>query len=557
MTAWSVRRHATTIVLFVLLAVAHTWPLAMAPARWSRVDNGDYVLNAWILAWVVHQAPRDPLHLFDANIFYPEPRTLAFSEHLIPQAVLAAPVIWAGGSAVLAYNVVMLAGFVLTAWSMAWVITRWTGDWPAGIMAGALFAFNAHTLTRLTHVQALHNEFLPLALLAIDDLLLRATWASAARVGVFSALHGLTSGYSLVFGVLADAAAVASRADEWIPFSAARDRRARAAARLLRLAAAAAVAIAVLAPFLLPYWEARQHQGLTRSIDEARFYSARGIEYLATTGRVFMGTALRQAYVHGGGTDTLFPGIVATILSIITVVTGLAWRDRRARMCLAVGIVGVVLSFGPRTALYAFLYDHVPLLQGIRAPVRIGFLALFAVAALAGFALAWLRERMRARTRIGPRALALGTWLLVLLTQAEALRAPLEWRDYRGSSPVYRVVAGLKDAVIAEFPFYQPTDFYRNAGYMLASTRHWKPLLNGYSGFMPQSYRHMAEAMRTFPNPPTTDLLRGAGVTHVIIHRDRFGEGRDQLLRVMAASGEFEAIAGDEQVRVYRLLPRP
>jgi hypothetical protein len=142
----SARRHAATVALFVLLAIAHTWPLTTAPARWSRVDNGDYALNAWILAWVVHQAPRDPLHLFDANIFYPEPRTLAFSEHLVPQAMVAAPVLWAGGSAVLAYNVVLLAGFVLTAWSMAWVIARWTGDWPAGIMAGALFAFNAHRL---------------------------------------------------------------------------------------------------------------------------------------------------------------------------------------------------------------------------------------------------------------------------------------------------------------------------------------------------------------------------------------------------------------------------
>jgi hypothetical protein len=142
----SARRHAATVALFVLLAIAHTRPLTTAPARWSGGDNGDYVLNAWILAWVVHQAPRDPLHRFDANIFYPEPRTLAFSEHLVPQAMVAAPVLWAGGSAVLAYNLVLLAGFVLTAWSMAWVTARWTGDWPAGIMAGALFAFNAHRL---------------------------------------------------------------------------------------------------------------------------------------------------------------------------------------------------------------------------------------------------------------------------------------------------------------------------------------------------------------------------------------------------------------------------
>ena len=62
-----------------MLAVAHTWPLATAPGRLSRNDNGDTVLNEWTLAWVAHQAWRDPLHLFYANIFYPERLTLAFS----------------------------------------------------------------------------------------------------------------------------------------------------------------------------------------------------------------------------------------------------------------------------------------------------------------------------------------------------------------------------------------------------------------------------------------------------------------------------------------------
>ena len=79
----SVRRHAVTFAMFALLAAAHTWPLAAAPGRWSRVDNGDCSLNAWILAWVVHQAPRNPLHLFDANIFHPEPRTMEASGEFV------------------------------------------------------------------------------------------------------------------------------------------------------------------------------------------------------------------------------------------------------------------------------------------------------------------------------------------------------------------------------------------------------------------------------------------------------------------------------------------
>ena len=64
----------------MVLTVAHTWPLASAPASWSRNDAADTILHEWILAWVPHQLWNDPLHLFDANIFYPERYTLAYSD---------------------------------------------------------------------------------------------------------------------------------------------------------------------------------------------------------------------------------------------------------------------------------------------------------------------------------------------------------------------------------------------------------------------------------------------------------------------------------------------
>src|SRR5215470_16919755 len=129
-------------------------------------DDGDPLLNAWALAWVAHQLPRNPAHLFDANIFYPERRTLAYSEAMIVQGVLAAPVIAAGGSPVLAFNLVLLAGFALTGWAFCLLVQRWTGSWAAGYTSGSLAAFNSHVLVRLTHMQTLHLEFVALMLFA-------------------------------------------------------------------------------------------------------------------------------------------------------------------------------------------------------------------------------------------------------------------------------------------------------------------------------------------------------------------------------------------------------
>ena len=71
-------RRWRAFAVCVLLAVLHTWPLALHPGRYSRNDNADTELNEWIMAWVAHQLPRDPLHLFEANTFYPAHDTLAF-----------------------------------------------------------------------------------------------------------------------------------------------------------------------------------------------------------------------------------------------------------------------------------------------------------------------------------------------------------------------------------------------------------------------------------------------------------------------------------------------
>src|SRR6266536_4442721 len=103
--------------LCLLLAAAHTWPLVLHPGRYSRNDNADTQLNEWILAWVAHELPRDPTHLFEANIFYPAHDALAFSEPVIVPALIGAPIAWAGGSPVLVYNLVVIAGFTLTAFA--------------------------------------------------------------------------------------------------------------------------------------------------------------------------------------------------------------------------------------------------------------------------------------------------------------------------------------------------------------------------------------------------------------------------------------------------------
>ena len=94
------RRPALAVLLmFVVLAVIHTWPHRVCAGELWPQQHRRHAAESWTMAWVAHQVVRDPVHLFDANIFYPERHTLAFSEHLFVQSMMGAPVRWAGGSA--------------------------------------------------------------------------------------------------------------------------------------------------------------------------------------------------------------------------------------------------------------------------------------------------------------------------------------------------------------------------------------------------------------------------------------------------------------------------
>ncbi len=532
------RLAAGALAACVLLAVLHTWPLATAPGVLSRHDNADAMLNEWIVAWVAHQAPRAPLHLFDANIFHPEARALAFSEHMTVQGLMGAPVFWFGASPLLVYNVLVIAGLALSAWAMWLLLVRWTGSVAAGAVAGSLVAFNAHTLTRLPHLQALHLEFVPIVLLALDRLLVDRRVRDAIILGVACALQGLTSNYLLVFTGVAATVGIAVRADEWL--------RPAPARTTALIGLATAVAAALLVPFLYPYYLTQREQGLTRSLDEVALYSSTWRDYVSTAGRLHYGAWSHRFFE---GTTSLFPGVVASILALVALAAKPGLRDARIRMIAAMGAAGVALSFGPALPGYATLYHWLPLMQGVRGAARFGFLALIAVAVLAGFGTAALRQRL-GRRAWWPVVAA----IVIAAVNAEALRAPITYRPFDGIPRIYQALRDSSVGAVAEFPFYPPAAILRNAPYVLNSSAHWKPLVNGYSGFVPASYPGIAEALRNFPDGRSRVELHRLGVTHVVVHLEGYGDGADALASALHTTPWLALVASEGTVRIYRLV---
>jgi hypothetical protein len=212
-------------------------------------------------------------------------------------------------------------------------------------------------------------------------------------------------------------------------------------------------------------------------------------------------------------------------------------------MALAFGTVGFALSFGPGFPLYPVVSRVFPLMAGIRGASRFGQFFLLAVAILAGFGLARLQQRF------ARGAVAAGL-VLLLGVHLEALRAPINYRPFHGLSPIFDSLADEEGAVVACFPFPPPREAFHNVDCMLASTRFWKPLLNGYSSFMPERYARSAKALTSFPEGRTLAYLRELGVTHVIVFMNKLSAPR---LGRLGEHPELSLWKEDTAVRIYRL----
>ncbi|HMA18169.1 MAG TPA: hypothetical protein VKS03_07000, partial [Thermoanaerobaculia bacterium] len=282
-------------------------------------DLWDAKLNAWIFHWDFHQVFRDPLHLFDANIFYPARYALAFSENLFGAAIFGFPIFAAGGSTLLAYNFLFLLGMFLSALG-AWALARrLTGDPAASLLAGFVFAYVPWRLAQIPHVQYQWGGFLALLLLFLLRWLDGGRRRDLVLFGVFFAWNAVTNVHYAIFsGILLGVVF----AWELLTHGDAGIRQ-----RVRKAIGATAVAAVVVLPFYVPYAKAAKLYGMRRSAGEMRFYSARPSALLVAGPQNKLWAPLTQRFARPEA--EMFPGVIPFALAVYAVVRLRRPRPRR------------------------------------------------------------------------------------------------------------------------------------------------------------------------------------------------------------------------------------
>lgn len=544
--------EATAVVAAaLLLTAALTYPLVPKLDRIGRLNTADGRYAMWNVAWVADTLIVRPSKLFDANIFYPARQALAFSEANIGAGVIAIPAWGFSGNPYLAHNTVVLFAFAMGVGGAYYLVRYLTGSREAAAVAGVLFGFCPFVFARTAHIQLMMTFGLPFSMLAFHRLVDRATPGRAVTLGVVLWAQALSCAYYGIFaGLLVGLGTIvfALTRGLW-----------RSPRYWGLIALAAAVSLMLTAPFFLPYLQV-QEDGFARTLDDARMYSANGGAWLASS-----------AWAHRwwlprieGFNEVLFPGAIASLLALWGTARLLGRRDDQAVSAtglrrdvagyyLAVAAIAFWASFGPDAGLYRVLYDTVPVFSFLRAPARIGIVVTLALVVVGSHVLApWLRAR--------PRPWAWST-ALVVLAALELNGAPLT--ALREAPPVpeaYRRLATLPRGPVAEFPyFYERNDFPRHAEYMLGSTYHFQPLINGYSDHIPAEWRATVVPLSSFPTREAFAILGRIGARYVVFHLQGYDRrSRERLLvRLTTYQQYLKPIVQDDDVWLFEIVDWP
>src|SRR6185503_6781919 len=100
-----------SLAVFLVLTPILFWRYTFFAAT-TVSDPGDPLFLTWTMEWVERALVHNPSELFDAPMFHPFTGTLAYSDPLITQSILALPLRALGFGPLAAYNTVYVSGIV-------------------------------------------------------------------------------------------------------------------------------------------------------------------------------------------------------------------------------------------------------------------------------------------------------------------------------------------------------------------------------------------------------------------------------------------------------------
>ncbi len=534
----------------VLLAAFMTWPTLRDPGTTIPQDTADPTLQAWQMSWAGHILTTDPSQLWNANAFFPDKYSYAFSDTLLGYA--PAGMIGSGPVAALVrYNIMYVLIFAL-AFFGAYVLARQLGARPTGaVVAGAAFAYAPWRLGQAGHLHVLSTGGIALALAMLargHGFSLRhgyqpdrrrwgwvlAGWLVAAWQISLGFGIGIPFVYALLLAVLATAVSWGYRhVRVWgvtRPFG----------WKLFFANLGGGTIFAVVGGLMAyPYLQVlKEHPYARRSEELIGLFSPPLKGFFIAPPESYLwddAYANARATLSWAPEMALLPGFFLYGLAFAGLFVS-TWRLKH-RIWMLIGVVGTVTlamgTHGPGKGEFGYLalYRALPGFDGIRTSGRLVvwttlFLALLAAGAVSAFAeraveLFADRTQTDRTDRAGflPRLATLVPVMLVLFEGAHKTPHPVV--------PPTPVAMSTLQGPLMVLPSHELFDM----NVMLWSTDGFPKIVNGGSGFRPMGQEELRQTMQQFPDEATVAMLRERGIRTVVVVRSQaFGSAYERAI---------------------------
>jgi hypothetical protein len=478
---------ATALTYPVVLHPRSTIPIAHQIPDW-RPGDGDPWQALWAIWMMTDALLRTGRVPMSTNlIFHPLGVDMWYAPATLPVVLPALPLVRMAGI-VFAYNAMMIGSLALAGYAAFLLVRRLTGDPVGAFVGGLVFAFCPYQMAHaLEHVFLLvTTPLLPLYVLCLLRALDEGRRTSLVGAAVALTIATIANIYYLVFLALFTALLVG---DWWRTASGRVSRR----ALVRRLGVLIAAAGVLTAPFILLVVPriARDTQPKP-AFSDVNLWNADVLAFVTPSpAHPWWGAPFAPLYARFTGNyfeQTVYLGYVALALAIAAV----AWR-RQARFWAVVAVVFAVMALGPllhvagawrfdvdgvpiTVPLPAIVFHFLPGVSAVRVFSRFTVIVMLALAVLAGYAMATLRERLEA-VRPRPllvRAIGVVVGLAVLL---DYLAVPLPVLSTRIPRPLEAL--GLESGSSRRGSVLDVPLDWRVGKYEYYQTAHGRPLLVG------------------------------------------------------------------------------
>lgn len=524
---------STAAILLALRLVLGRFDSAIGPTE------GDPFFTLYLLEWGADAWRHGLAGFWDAPFFFPARSVITLSDHGLLLSLCHLALRALGASEALSHNLLLAASFPLTATAVYLLLQRATRapHWAVVLLAfGVTFA--PWRWGQLVHLFMLWAPGPPLAIWAFDRLLARPR---AGRALVFfgayasSLMAGCYLAYLVHFSLCALVVVRLLRQRE--------RRRLQRQWRLMLVSGAVAggLAWAVFGPYV----QARSELGERRRPQEIRAYEPALTDWLAPSRLNLYADRMPDFGRRDEG--ELFPGLLLSVAGL----AGLClWRVRArgsrpttplARALLAAAVFFALLT---HSTFYLAVARFVPGLDGMRVTTRGQLFILLGVAVLGGRAATWAGRGVRGRAKLALAGLA-GALLF-----ADVVVRPLPADSFHAAQdappPAEHVGWASSHGVraVALLPLWGD---WREAHRMLRWRTSGVAIANGYSSFLPPTFKFLRRECRTADNRLSLRCiaaLRELGITHIVVEDDWYAApGAALRARLGAARAAASAAA--------------